>query len=52
MDAYIHVHGYAIKVKWNVLNLDPKNIHKTQNKYSDMLQNKQCIETPKKSQYP
>lgn len=42
----------AIKVKWNVSNLDPKNIHKTQNKYSDMLQNKQSIETLKYPNIP
>lgn len=48
MGAYIHVHGYAVMVKLNLMHY----FSKTQNKNSQMSQNKPSSETLKYSSIP
>lgn len=48
MAAYMHVQGYAMRVKWIVLH----DIHKTQDKNSQMSQKKQPGETLKYPNIP
>ena len=45
--ACMHVHGNAIIVRHVALFLGTKNVHKTQNKNSDVSQNKQSSKTLK-----